>query len=147
MRRAFSVAVYARRGGQVLVIHHRRLKTWLPIGGELEPGESPLEAAARELREESGLEGQFSPLVGACDGVPPGFLGYEEHVAGDKGLHMNFVFVADVAPSTEVVPNHEFAEFRWVDRAALAALDSPRNVREFGFLALDAIAAPAGRAG
>src|SRR5688572_20324483 len=98
MRRAFSVAVYARRGGiggQVLVIHHRRLKTWLPIGGELEPGEIPLEAAARELAEESGLRGRFRPLRGACDGVPPGYLGYEEHTAGHKGLHMNFVFVAD----------------------------------------------------
>lgn len=151
MRRAFSVAVYARRGGpggRVLVIHHRRLKTWLPIGGEIEPGETPLEAAARELMEESGLRGRFSPLAGACDGVPPGFLGYEEHAAGDKGLHMNFVFVADVAEpgdgqAVEVAPNHEFAEYRWVDRAELGGLASPRNVREFGFLALDAVGAPA----
>ena len=138
MRRAFSVAVYARRSGRVLVIHHRRLGTWLPLGGELEPGETPLEAAVRELQEESGLAGRFAPLRGACDGVPPGLLGYEEHQAGAKGLHMNFVFVADVEPGVEVAPNHEFAEFRWVDRAELMALDSPVNVREFGLLALDA---------
>jgi len=150
MRRAFSVAVYARRGGaggKVLVIHHHRLKTWLPIGGEIEPGETPLEAAVRELGEESGLRGRFSPLSGACDGVPPGFLGYEEHMAGDKGLHMNFVFVADVpevGDGSEVAPNHEFAEYRWVDRAQLGELVSPRNVREFGFLALDAVCEPAG---
>lgn len=139
-RRAFSVAVYARRGGpggQVLVIHHRRLETWLPIGGELEPGETPLEAAVRELGEESGLTGQFSHLRGQCDGVPPGYLGYEEHQAGSKGLHMNFVFVADVAAG-DVSPNHEFEEFRWVDAEELAGLASPRNVREFGFLALAA---------
>jgi aspartyl-tRNA(Asn)/glutamyl-tRNA(Gln) amidotransferase subunit A len=54
----------------VLVIEHRRLRTWLPIGGELEPGETPLEAAARELREETGLAGEFRPLRGALDGVP-----------------------------------------------------------------------------
>ena len=45
-RRAFSVAIYARRGGvggQVLVIKHRRLATWLPVGGELEAGETPLD--------------------------------------------------------------------------------------------------------
>jgi 8-oxo-dGTP pyrophosphatase MutT (NUDIX family) len=146
MRRAFSVAVYARRGGtggQVLVIRHRRLKTWLPVGGEIEPGETPLEAAARELREESGLIGSFSPLRGACDGVPPGFLGYEEHEAGDKGLHLNFVFVADVTGDGGVTPNHEFADFRWVGRAELAELPCPRNVREFGFLALDAAGNPA----
>ena len=30
--------------------------------------------------------------------MPWGLLGYEEHQAGSKGLHMNFVFVAEVDP-------------------------------------------------
>ncbi|MEZ4363606.1 MAG: NUDIX domain-containing protein [Kofleriaceae bacterium] len=140
-RRAFSVAVYARRGGpggEVLVIHHRRLETWLPVGGELEPQETPLEAAARELREETGLTGTFSTLAGALDGVPAGLLGYEEHPAGNKGTHLNFVFVAEVPDDAEVTPNDEFGEWRWVNRAALEGLSSPLNVRQFGFAALDA---------
>jgi 8-oxo-dGTP pyrophosphatase MutT (NUDIX family) len=139
VRRAFSVAVYARRGDRVLVIEHRRLETWLPIGGELEAGETPLEAAARELREETGLAGVFRTLRGALDGVPSGLIGYEEHQAGSKGLHMNFVFVAEVPADAEVVPNDEFGAFRWVDRAELDGLASPLNVRQFGYVALDAI--------
>lgn len=138
LRRAFSVAVYARRGDRVLVIEHRRLRTWLPIGGELEAGETPLEAAHRELREETGLAGRFRPLAGALDGVPAGLLGYEEHPAGSKGLHMNFVFVTEVAAGAEVVPNDEFAAWRWVDRAEIDGVPSPLNVRQFGVLALDA---------
>lgn len=142
-RRAFSVAVYARRrGGEVLAIFHKRLQTWLPVGGELEDGETPLEAAARELREETGLIGRFGPLAGALDGVPWGFLGYEEHQAGSKGLHMNFVFVADVPDDAVVVPNDELADWRWVDRDELARLESPLNVRQFGFAALDAVVVP-----
>ncbi len=137
-RRAFSVAVYARRGDRVLVIEHRRLKTWLPIGGELEAGETPLEAAVRELREETGLAATFPALHGALDGVPAGLIGYEEHQAGSKGLHMNFVFVAEVDADAEVVPNEEFGAFRWVDRAELEQLESPLNVRQFGYVALDA---------
>jgi 8-oxo-dGTP pyrophosphatase MutT (NUDIX family) len=137
-RRAFSVAVYARRGARVLVIEHRRLATWLPIGGELEPGETPLEAARRELREETGLVGRFRPLAGALDGVPPGLLGYEEHPAGSKGIHLNFVFVAEVAEDAEVAPNHEFSAWRWVDRGELDGVTSPLNVRQFGVLALEA---------
>jgi 8-oxo-dGTP pyrophosphatase MutT (NUDIX family) len=138
MRRAFSVAIYARRAARVLVIAHRRTGLWLPVGGELEPGETPLEAAVRELREETGLRGEFPALRGHCEGVPPGYLGYEEHVTGVKGLHMNFVFVADIADGLEVVPNEEFTAHRWVDREELARLESPANVRDFGFLALDA---------
>jgi len=139
VRRAFSVAVYARRAERVLVIEHRRLQTWLPIGGEIEAGETPLEAAVRELREETGLVGRFHPLVGALDGVPPGLIGYEEHQAGTKGLHMNFVFVCEIAPNEEVQPCDEFTAHRWVDRAELEQLSSPLNVRQFGFVALDAV--------
>lgn len=137
-RRAFSVAVYARRDDRVLVIEHRRLKTWLPIGGELETGETPREAAVRELREETGIVGELAPLEGALDGVPPGLIGYEEHQAGTKGLHMNFVFVARVPAGAEVTPNDEFGTWRWVDRTELDRLESPLNVRQFGYLALDA---------
>jgi hypothetical protein len=66
-------------------------------------------------------------------------IGYEEHAAGSKGLHMNFVFVAEVAIDAEVVANHEFGAWRWVGREALAGLDSPLNVRQFGYVALDAV--------
>jgi 8-oxo-dGTP diphosphatase len=140
IRRAFSVAIYARRAARVLVIAHKRTGLWLPVGGELEPGETPLEAAVRELREETGLRGEFRALRGHCEGVPPGYIGYEEHVTGVKGLHMNFVFVADIAAGDEVVPNDEFTAHRWVDREELGLLESPANVRDFGFLALDAVA-------
>ena len=133
-RRAFSVAVFARHAGRVLLIAHERLATWLPVGGEVEPGETPLEAARRELLEETGLHGRFTH-VPAIDGAPRGFLGYEEHPAGSKGLHMNFAFVAEV-DSTDVVSNGEFGAHEWVSDSA--HLDAPKNVHQLVRLALAA---------
>jgi 8-oxo-dGTP pyrophosphatase MutT (NUDIX family) len=134
IRRTFSVGVFPRREGRVLLIQHARLGKWLPPGGEIEPGETPLEAAARELREETGLVGTF-PVTTDVEGAPLGMIGYEEHSAGSKGIHMNFVFVVDV-DTDRVTPNEEFTAHVW------ASLDdgpwdgAPKNVRQLAERAL-----------
>ncbi|HVU51533.1 MAG TPA: NUDIX domain-containing protein [Polyangia bacterium] len=133
-RRAFSVAIFCRHGGEVLLIRHKRLGAWLPVGGEIEPGETPLEAARRELGEETGLEGTFPRGLGV-EGTPPGLIGYEEHPAGSKGLHMNFAFVADV-PTRALAVCDEYTDARWV--GAAVDLECPPNVRELVRLALAA---------
>ena len=130
-RRAFSVAVFARNGGEILLVRHKRLDLWLPVGGEIEAGETPLEAARRELREETGLEGVFPSGLGV-DGTPPGLIGYEEHPAGSKGLHMNFAF-ADVA-TRDLTACDEYTAVRWVGDPV--AVECPLNVRQLVRLAL-----------
>ncbi len=132
MRRAFSVSVFPRHQGRILLIRHRRLQEWLPPGGEIEQGETPLEAAHRELEEETGARGVPAAHDGV-DGTPPGLLGYEEHEAGAKGTHLNFVFLFDVQ-SDAVRPNAEFTEYRWI--AHFGDTPCARNVLQMGLMAL-----------
>ena len=50
------VVVFSRFQGRLLLSRHRDRSTWETQGGHVEPGESPWEAARRELWEESGAE-------------------------------------------------------------------------------------------
>ena len=69
--------------------------------------------------------------------TPPGLIGYEEHPAGSKGLHMNFAFVADV-PTRELGACDEYTAVRWVGDPVPVVC--PLNVRELIRRALAAAA-------
>ena len=61
---AFVVSL-VRHAGQWLFCRHAARDTWETAGGHIEPGETPQEAAARELCEETGAV-DFT-LVPLCD--------------------------------------------------------------------------------
>ena len=139
--RILGALVYVIRegdaGAEVLMMERRKqpnLGLWVAPGGKVERDESPHEAALRELREETGLEGVFPAGLGV-DGTPPGLIGYEEHPAGSKGLHMNFAFVADVA-TRELSACDEYTAVRWVGDPV--PVECPLNVRQLVRLALAA---------
>ena len=46
--------IIAQHGGKLLWCRHRDRTTWEVPGGHIEPGETALQAAARELQEETG---------------------------------------------------------------------------------------------
>ncbi len=54
------VKVLVHDGARVLLLHRRRERGdfWQPITGSIEPDESPIDAARRELREETGHAGE-----------------------------------------------------------------------------------------
>ncbi|HUP49988.1 MAG TPA: lipoyl(octanoyl) transferase LipB [Thermoanaerobaculia bacterium] len=54
------VKVVIHDGDRVLLLHRRpeRGNFWQPVTGSIEPGESPVETARREILEETGLEAQ-----------------------------------------------------------------------------------------
>src|SRR5688572_27778354 len=61
---AGAVTVRRRRGTtEVLVVHRPRYDDWSWPKGKLDPGESPREAAVREVEEETGLQVRLGPSL------------------------------------------------------------------------------------
>ncbi|MDO5298056.1 MAG: NUDIX domain-containing protein [Clostridia bacterium] len=96
------VVVLSRCEGRILLSRHRARTTWETQGGHVEQGETPLQAARRELWEESGaVEYDIRPL---CD-----------YWAGDETSGANgAVFAAEIR-RLGPLPQSEMAEVRTFD--------------------------------
>ena len=96
------VVVMSRYQGKILLSRHKDRTTWETQGGHIEPGETPMEAARRELYEESGaVDFDIRPVF--------------DYWAGDEnGGASGQVFAAEIrilAP----MPKSEMAEVRAFD--------------------------------
>ena len=56
MKTDIVVSGYIVYEDKVLLIHHRKLDLWLPVGGHIDPDEVPDDAMIREAKEEVGLD-------------------------------------------------------------------------------------------
>ena len=81
---------------------------WQGVSGGLEPGESAVEAALRELSEETGLGAVWIEHLYHLDQVNQ-FLGPSTHEILSAA-----VLAVRVAPAAEPVVSHEHDELRWV---------------------------------
>ena len=96
------VVVMSKYQGKILLSRHRDRSTWETQGGHIEPGETPMDAARRELYEESGaLEFDIRPVF--------------DYWAGDEnGGASGQVFAAEIR-TLGPMPKSEMAEVRAFD--------------------------------
>ncbi len=88
--------------GKYVLSRHKARKTWETQGGHIENDETPLEAAKRELFEESGLiDADIYPV---CD-----YYGYNS-----KSHSNGMVFVA-IAHKFDALPESEMSEIKMFD--------------------------------
>ena len=96
------VVVCSRFDGKWLLSRHKERDTWETQGGHIESGETPLQAAKRELYEESGVSD--AEIVPVCD-----YYGYD-----NKGHSNGMVFLAKVH-ALGALPESEIADVQAFD--------------------------------
>ena len=95
------VVVLSEYNGKIVLSRHKERTTWEMQGGHIEQGETPLDAAKRELYEESGaVDFEIKPL---CD-----YRAWNE----ETGHGANGVVFHAVIREFEAIPDSEMAEIR-----------------------------------
>jgi 8-oxo-dGTP pyrophosphatase MutT (NUDIX family) len=129
----FTVAIFVVHDSRILLIHHRKLDKWLPLGGHIELDEDPEQAALREAKEESGLDvellGERPPTTspGTRALIAPRFL--DIHRINETHEHIGMIYWARPkrggdAPVAELAAE-EHHDIRWCSREDLEKLSPP----------------------
>lgn len=128
----FIVNAYIIHDDKILLIKHKKLNLWLPIGGHIELDEDPEQALYREIKEECGLQIElFNKTKGIsdddCKFIPlPNFL--DIHKISDTHKHVAFEYIA-LAKNKDVKFNQdEHTDFGWFSESELNKLELKSNV-------------------
>ena len=127
----FTVAIFVVSKGKILLIHHRKLDKWLPLGGHIELDEDPEQAALREAREESGLEvellGERPPTTGPGTRalIAPRFL--DIHRITSEHEHIGLIYWARPRNGTVSLAAAEHHDIRWCSATELDQLQPPMD--------------------
>ena len=127
----FTVAIFVVQNRRVLLIHHRKLEKWLPLGGHIELDEDPEQAALREAREESGLEvellGERPPTTspGTRALIAPRFL--DIHRITGTHEHIGMIYWARPRSGAATLAAEEHHDIRWCNAGDLEKLQPPMS--------------------
>lgn len=130
MRPVPAVGVVCLRGDSVLLIRRGtppRQGEWSLPGGRIEPGERAVDAALRELREETGVEAEITGLIDVVDGLFP-----------EAGRHYVLIDYAARWLSGEPVAGDDAADARFVALDEVEALIDWAETRRIIRMAADA---------
>ncbi|OMC39912.1 DNA mismatch repair protein MutT [Mycobacterium sp. GA-1841] len=97
-------AVVLDANGRLLVVRKRGTTVFMQPGGKIEPGEQPIGALAREVREELGVGSVTAEELGR----------FSAPAANEPGYHVD-AWLYLVHLDGEPRPQAEIAEMMWVD--------------------------------
>ena len=114
-------AIITDDAGRLLLIqrgHAPEEGRWSLPGGRVRPGESDLEAVAREVHEETGLRVEPGPLIGAVERPAPG-----------GGVFDIYDYAASVSGG-HLAAGDDAADARWIDPGDIGQLSLTSGLAE-----------------
>jgi 8-oxo-dGTP pyrophosphatase MutT (NUDIX family) len=114
---AVTVAV-VNDTGQLLMIRRTDNDQWAIPGGKQEVGETPMQAARREVQEETGILCEITGLVGIFSN-PRNVIEYTSN--GEVRQEFSILFAGRTVGG-EITPSTESREVEWCDRSAVLGL-------------------------
>lgn len=146
MRKDFVASGFLVSGEKVLLVKHRKLGLWLPVGGHIEAHETPEEALRREIMEEVGLEVEVlsRPAFDCPDEnvsvlLMPHHMQVEliKHDKEEAHQHVDFIFFCRAKEGKEKLNEAEHHEIKWFSAEELESEKVTPNVRILGKKAIE----------
>jgi 8-oxo-dGTP pyrophosphatase MutT (NUDIX family) len=117
--------VVVNDAGDVLMIRRSDNGNWAVPGGAIDLGESMVQAAVRETREETGIECEITGLVGIYTD-PKHLILYTSN--GEVRQEFS-ILLTGVVIGGQPTPSSESSDVRWVPREELASYQMDRSMR------------------
>ncbi len=142
MKTNFVVAGYIFDKDKVLLIHHRKLDLWLPVGGHINENETPDTALLREIHEEVGIDGKILnesdlPLAGNVKNNLAIPFHANVHSVEDHD-HCCFFYICKIKNNGKIKINQkELKNFEWFSKNDLSKNQVPEDVKNIGIKAFE----------
>ena len=141
MKTDLVVAGYIIHDDKVLLIHHKKLNLWLPVGGHIEKDETPDEAMLREAKEEVGIDIEilnkkdlpFDKNVKKNLATP---FHVNVHSAGDHN-HCCFFYLCSCKNKELEINLNEVNSFQWFSKEDLNDEKVPLDVKHIALKAFE----------
>ena len=124
------VVVYTARGEVLRLLRREPEGFWQSVTGSLREGETPLKAALREVREETGLDAGAGLTDSAVVNRYPIHLAWRHRYAPEVLENTEYVFSLRLPTAMDIkLSPGEHLEWRWLPRDQAAALASSTTDR------------------